>query len=131
MGIYFNPGRTPLPVTLGSGAALSVPAKGTVTIAPEDESSESVQRAVAKGHLRRQNGPQVAAPEEPPAVEPPIRFPGEPIEVPTVPPPAAPSSPEPVEAPADDDADHVVRPEEGSGLTPPGSRRSSSSRRPT
>jgi len=72
MGDYYNTTRGPLSVTLNDGSAMSVSPKKWIYVTPANEGSDSLQRAVSKGFLKRALVPitQPPAPVVVPAVEP-------------------------------------------------------------
>jgi hypothetical protein len=65
MGRYYNKTRGILPVTLASGAPLSVPAKSWVTIPVSEENSSSIANAVRRGFLVRSTISDDAPPPTP------------------------------------------------------------------
>lgn len=53
MGSYYNKTRGGLPVTLASGAPMTLPAKKWVTIPAHEENSSSIANAIRRGFLAR------------------------------------------------------------------------------
>ena len=51
MADYYNKTRSPLAVSLQRGTSISIAPKQWITIAPEDEGTESLAKAVSKGFL--------------------------------------------------------------------------------